>query len=141
MRFHDFHLESYTVSRFGADITLHLVFDCAEQRRETSAIRFSDVEAYHFVHTGGAIITDIAEVPLTELLATVRDQLAESRRLHGGYSHWRDDRSEYAAALQQQGYRAWTVGSAIGFAGFVIGRAVEEVESDRRLHGLTRRCS
>jgi hypothetical protein len=130
VRFHDFHLESYTVSRFGADITLHLVYDDADQRRETSVIRFSDVEAYHFVHTGGAIITDIAVIPVAELLGRVGDQLAEWQRLHGGYSHWRDTPSAYAAALHQQGYRAWTIDSAIGFAGFVIGRAAEEVERE-----------
>jgi hypothetical protein len=128
VRFHDFHLESYTVTRFGAEITLHLVYDYAGQRRETSAIRFSDVEAYHFVHTGGAIITDIAEAPVAEVFARV-DQLADWQRLHGGYSHWHDDRSDYVAALQQQGCRAWTIDSAIGFAGFVIGRAVDEIEA------------
>ncbi len=84
MRFHDFHLAGYTVSDFGGTIVFDLVYDYPRQPPETSRIKFSDVAAYHFIHTGGAIILDIAELPLAELLQQVGDQLAEWWRLHGG---------------------------------------------------------
>jgi hypothetical protein len=114
------------VRDFGATIVLELVYDYPEQPREVSRIKFSDVAVYHFVHTGGAIILDIAELPLAELLQQIDDQLTESWRLHGGYAHWSDDRAKYLAALEQGGYHAWSIGSAVGFEGFVIARSVGE---------------
>ena len=106
MRFHDFHLASYTVSEFGSEILLDLVYDYPDKPRETSRIRFSDVAAYHFVHTGAALILDIAELPIAQLLQQIGDQLAEWWRLHGGYAHWSDDRAKYIATLEQEGYHA-----------------------------------
>jgi hypothetical protein len=126
VRFHDFHLAGYSVSDFGATIVLELVYDYPDQPAETSRIKFSDVEAYHFVHTGGAIIPDIAQVSLAELLQQVGDQLAEWWRLHDGYTHWDDDRAKYLAILEQNGYHAWSIDSAIGFEGFVIAKSVGE---------------
>jgi hypothetical protein len=126
VRFHDFHLAGYSVSDFSATIVLELVYDYPDQPAETSRIKFSDVEAYHFVHTGGAIILDIAQVSVAELLQQVGDQLAERWRLHGGYTHWDDDRAKYLATLEQNGYHAWTIDSAIGFEGFVIAKSVGE---------------
>jgi hypothetical protein len=123
VRFHDFHLAGYTVSDFGGTIVLELVYDYPDQPSETSRIKFSDVAAYHFVHTGGAIITEIEEVRVPQLLKQVGDQLAEWSRMHG-LLHWSDDRDQYAATLQQKGYRAWTIESAVAFEGFVIAKSV-----------------
>ena len=127
MRFHDFHLEGYTVSKFGCEIVLELFLEYADKPREESRIRFSDVVAYDFLHTGAAIITDIDEVPISEFVQKLGDQLAESWRCHGGYRHWDDDRTKYIATLEQNGYHAWTIGSAIGFEGFIIAKSVGEV--------------
>jgi hypothetical protein len=129
MRFHDFHLSGYTVSDFGGTITLHLVFDYPELPKQKSHIRFSDVAAYDFVHTGGAIITGIDEVSLEGLLASVGNDLVEWWRLHGGYAHWRDDPAEYLDRLQAANCKAWLLTSAIGFGGFVIAYAIGEVEA------------
>ena len=126
MRFHDFHLADYTVSDFGSTVVLELVYDYPDQPRETSRIKFSDVAAYHFVHTGGATILDITELPVAELLQQVGDRLAEWWRLHGGFAHWSDDRARYLATLEQGGYHAWTIDSAVGFEGFVIAKSVGE---------------
>ena len=126
MRFHDFHLAGYTVSDFGGTIVFDLVYDYPRQPPKTSRIKFSDVAAYHFIHTGGAIILDIAELPLAELLQQVGDQLAEWWRLHRGFAHWSDDRAKYLATLEQEGYHAWTIDSAVGFEGFVIAKSVAE---------------
>ena len=128
MRFHDFHLSGYSVSDFGGTIVLHLVYDYPDQPRETSHIKFTDVAAYHFVHTGGAIITDIAEIPLSELIAEIGTQLAEWWKLHGGYAHWSDDSAKYLETLEQSGYHAWTISSAIGFEGFVIVKGIQATE-------------
>jgi hypothetical protein len=68
MRFHDFHLSGYSVRKFGGEVVLHLIYDYPAQPPEESHIRFGDVEFYHFVHTGGAIILDIAEISLSDLL-------------------------------------------------------------------------
>ena len=124
MRYHDFHLAGYAVSDFGATIVLDLVGP--GESREMSRIQFADVAAYHFVHTGGAIITDIAEVPLPEFVQQNGQQLADWCRLHGGYNHWSDDRAKYIATLEQGGYHAWTIDSAVGFEGFVIAKSVRE---------------
>jgi len=130
MRFHDFHLEGYTVAKFGGEITLNLVWNYPDQPFERSLIRFSDVAAYHFIHTGGAIITEITEMPLTSLFDKYCEQMTEWWRLHGGFPHWKDERAEYVEILKQKGYAAWLIESAVGFEGFVIARSVEEVVSD-----------
>jgi hypothetical protein len=125
MRFHDFHLAGYSVADFGATIILDLIHDRPDRGREVSRIKFSEVAAYHFVHTGSSIIVDITEVPVDELLRKVGDDLAEWWRLYGGYIHWCDDRPAYVAGLEREGYRAWVIDSAVGFEGFVIARSIE----------------
>jgi hypothetical protein len=126
MRFHDFHLTGYVVSDFGATIVLDLVHDTPDHPSETSCIKFIGVAAYHFVHTAGAIITDIAERPLAKLLQQIGEQLTEWRRLHGGFAHWGDDHAKYLAMLELHGYRAWTISSDAGFDGFVIAESIVE---------------
>jgi hypothetical protein len=124
MRYHDFHLASYTVSDFGNTITLHLIYDYPGQAKEESVIRFSDVAVYHFVYTTPAIITNINEEPIENLLHENWSDLAEWSRLNGGYHLWDDDPDIYRAKLEKAGYHAWNITSAIGFHGFVIAKAV-----------------
>jgi hypothetical protein len=130
VRFHDFHLAGYTVSDFGGTIVLDLVYDYPDQPRETSRIKFSDVASYHFIHTCGAIILDIAQVPIPDLIQEVGDQLAEWCRLHGSNNLWSDDRTKYIETLENLGYHGWTIDSAIGFEGFVIAKTAEEIEDE-----------
>jgi hypothetical protein len=129
MRFHDFHLSGYSVRKFGGEIVLHLIYDDPPQSPEESHIRFSDVEFYHFVHTGGAIILDIAEVSLSELLDRFGDRMSDWNRQHG-ISRWHDDRVRYQAALESDSLRAWEIGSAVGFAGVVIAKTIQDVTSE-----------
>ena len=124
MRYHDFHLEGYAVTNFGSEIVLDLVRNYSKPLPERSRIHFSDVATYHFIHTGNTIITEITETSLSDLLAKYGDQLTEWWRLYGGILHWKDDRAGYIETLQQKGYSAWTIHSAIGFEGFVIARAI-----------------
>jgi hypothetical protein len=126
VRFHDFHLAGYTVGKLGNEIVLDLINDSADGSREISRIKFADVTAYHFVHTGAAIIIDIAEISIAVLLSEVGDQLAEWWRQHGGYQYWNDDRTKYSTELQQNAYRAWKIESAVGFEGFVIAKSIAE---------------
>ena len=126
MRFHDFHLSGYSVRKFGGEIVLHLVYDYPPQPPEESHIRFADVDFYHFVHTGGAIILDIAEISLSDLLDRFSDRMAEWDRQHG-ISRWQDDRAKYQAALEAEALRAWEIASAVGFAGIVIAKTIEDV--------------
>ncbi len=121
-------MAGYTVSDFGGTISLHLVYDYPNQAKQQSVIRFSEVAAYHFVHTGAAVINNISELPLVELLARVGPHLTEWWRGHGGYALWDDDPARYRAKLEGSDYRAWTIDSAIGFEGFVIAKAVAQVE-------------
>lgn len=130
MRYHDFQLEGYAVRKFGTEIVFDLVWNYPDSPFERSRICFSDVVAYHFIHTGGAIITELAEVPLPDFFRAHGDQLAEWQRLHGGFRFWNDNRAEYFETLKQRGYSAWSIDSAIGFEGFVIAHSVGEVASE-----------
>ena len=125
MRYHDFHLEGYAVTKFGGEIVLDLVWNYPDSPFERSRILFTDVATYHFIHTCGAIITEITETSLPDLLTKYGDQLANWERMYG-VSHWKDDRTKYIETLQQKGYSAWVIHSAIGFHGFVIARSVGE---------------
>jgi hypothetical protein len=61
MKYHDYHLQGYTVADFGGKVTLHLVLDYPGRSRDESYIEFSRVALYNFTHTTAAIVTDIVE--------------------------------------------------------------------------------
>jgi hypothetical protein len=129
MRFHDFHLRGYDVRESGGEIVLHLIDDYPPRPAEESHIRFRDVEFYHFVQTGGAIILDIAEIPLTEFIDRFADRLAEWDWQHG-VSRWHSDRTLYQAALESESLHAWEIASAVGFGGVVLAKAIEDVTQE-----------
>jgi hypothetical protein len=113
------------VSGFGNKITLNLIFDYPNRPKEKSSIEFTDVIAYNFIHTGGTIIADIDEISLTELLKKVGGNLLEWSHQHGGLKFLDKDLSVYKAKLENEGYKSWSIGSAIGFEGFVIAKSVK----------------
>lgn len=118
MRCHDFHLTGYEVRRGGAEIVLHLLDDYPPRPTEESHVKFSEVEIYHFLHTGGSIIFGIDEVPLPQVLDQIWDRLLAWVHQQGGVDHWdRDDRASYQAKLEAESYKAWDISSSIGFAG------------------------
>lgn len=123
MHFHDFHLDGYEVTQQGRAIVLHLSKPSADGERVDSRIAFSDVVLYDFTHTGGAILTDIREEPVTSL---VRERASDIAAWHArsGVHLWCDSAEKYSADLQHGGYRAWRIESAIGFDGFVIAREI-----------------
>jgi hypothetical protein len=126
MRYHDFHLREYRVSDFGKRITLHLVYDYAGTPKEESYIEFSDVALYNFTHTGGAIITDVEEATLGDLIGEVGGALVGWHKQHG-VAGWKSTLEDYRAALELTGHRAWRIDSAIGFCGFVVAKSVCQV--------------
>ncbi|HEY5346353.1 MAG TPA: hypothetical protein VIK62_08430 [Verrucomicrobiae bacterium] len=125
MNYHDYHLRSYSVSDFGNTITLDLVCDYPNSPKDESKIEFTDVVAYHFIHTGGTIITEIDEIPVIELLEKVGDSLLEWSHQHGGLKFLNKDLSAYKTKLEGEGYKSWSIESVIGFEGFVIAKKVE----------------
>ena len=126
MRCHDFHLSGYEVRQFGGEIVLHL-----EVAGEQSHVRFSEVELYHFVHTGGTIIFGIDEVPVSQILDEFWERILHWAKQHGGVPHWdRDDRASYQAKIEADGHKAWDISSSIGFAGFVIAKSIADVTDE-----------
>jgi hypothetical protein len=83
LRYHDFHLRGYAASDFGTTIALDLVYDYPGHDKAQSRISFSEVACYSFVHTSGAIITDIDEVPVTSLVADEAAFFTEQAHLLG----------------------------------------------------------
>jgi len=132
MRYHDFHLREYRVSDFGKHITLDLVYDYAGKPKEQSQIEFSDVALYNFTHTGGAIITDIDETSVDDLLSEVGASLSVWSQKHG-VTGWRDNLENYRTTLESAGHKAWRVVSAIGFYGFVVAKSVHQVAPNKSL--------
>lgn len=129
MRYHDFHLRGYEVGNCGASITLDLVSDYPDREKEESAIEFSDVLAYRFIHTGGAIIVDILEIPIGVFLAKHEVELARWAHQHG-LGHWQDNTKVFQDKLEATGYRAWEIDSAIGFEGLVIAKGVRQLPNE-----------
>lgn len=126
MRCHDFHLSGYEVRQFGGEIVLHL-----EVAGEESHIRFSEIELYHFAHTGGTIIFGIDEVPVSQILDESWERILHWAKQHGGVPHWdRDDRASYQAKIEADGYKAWDISSSIGFAGFVIAKSIADATDE-----------
>jgi hypothetical protein len=123
MDFHDYHLRGYSVSDFGSTVTLDLLYDYEGRPRRQSTIAFTGVTLYHFTHTGGAIITDITEVPVVEQITEVAEDLACWHKWYGLVG-WGDGIETYKAYVANQGFRAWTIDSAIGFAGFVVAKHI-----------------
>jgi len=126
MRYHDFHLREYRVSDFGKRITLDLVYDYAGRPKDESQIEFSDVALYNFTHTGGAIVTDIEETSLDDLMKEVGSSVVSWHHQHG-LTGWRDNLENYRSTLESAGQKAWRIESAIGFYGFVVARSVHQV--------------
>jgi hypothetical protein len=124
MKYHDFRLRRYSVEQFGSRIALDLVFDHPGRKKEESRIVFTEVACYSFDHSAGAIITEIEEVEIESLAQEEEQKLSFFAQQHG-LKHWRTDLSDYVATLRKEQLRGWRIGSAIGFGGFVIARAID----------------
>jgi hypothetical protein len=126
MRFHDYHLIGYEVRDRGETIVFDLLFDYPEHEKLHSKIKFHNVVVYNFIHTNQAIILDIEELPVDDLLEEVGDSMAEWSRLQGVLG-WSGDLQHYKQYLDSNAYKAWRIESAIGFYGFVVAKAVSNV--------------
>jgi hypothetical protein len=79
--------------------------------------------------TPAARILDISQVSLSQVLDTFGDRMSEWHRQHGIF-RWDDDRRKYQAALELDSLRAWEIASAVGFAGVVIAKTIEDVTAE-----------
>jgi len=126
LRYHDYHLKGYRVDDFGNTITLDLIFDYPERKVDSSMIQFTDVVLYHFVHSSGAIITDIESTPVSKVIADHSKEITEwANQL--GVAKWTASVQGYAECLESEGYLSWYIESAIGFHGFVIAKAIVQM--------------
>ncbi|HZL14339.1 MAG TPA: hypothetical protein VFC85_09385 [Verrucomicrobiae bacterium] len=126
MNYHDYHLRSYSVSDFGKTITLDLVYDYPNSPKDESKIEFSEVVAYNFIHSGGAIILDITETPLSKISKEVEIDLINYAHQFGGtIIKFQNGLELNKAMLEKEGYKLWTIWSAIGFGGIIIAKSVK----------------
>jgi len=123
MRYHDYHLDKYEVSKGGETIAFYLVYEYPEEETDKSVITFTDVALYNFTHTAGAIITDIYDEPVREFISKWGKEIQEWNRMQG-VRYFKDSLEDYASSLESEGYKAWVIESAIGFYGFVIAKGV-----------------
>ena len=123
MRYHDYHIAGYKVSDRGETITFDLVFDYPEKETNLSTITFTGVALYNFAHTNSAIITDLYEVPVPELLKEIGPSVIEWNRMYS-VKGFKETNEQYCQFLQSEGCIAWRIETAIGFYGFVIAKAV-----------------
>ena len=124
MQYHDYHLRGYSVSDFGNTITLDLVFDYPNRPKIESAIKFSDVVAYKFVHTGGAIIVDILQTKLSAISKELDNELTQWARQYG-LIYYEGNLEICKAKLEELGYKAWEICSAVGFGGLIVAKDVK----------------
>ena len=123
MRCHDYHLSRYEVADGGKTVVLHLVRSYPGEEIDRSRITFHEVAFYNFIHTDGAIITDIDEISIQEFIAECGEQLKEWDRKYG--LRLFENLDSYAETLQNSRYKVWRVESAIGFWGLVVAREVK----------------
>ena len=124
MRFHDFSLLGYQVIDGGETIIFDLLYEYPNEKSKASCIRFTGVAIYNFAHTAKAIITDIYETPVSEMLTNYRSDIEKWARLYS-LKFWQDDGLVgYIKRLEADGYKAWKIESAIGFQGFIVARKV-----------------
>jgi hypothetical protein len=128
VRYHDYHLCGYEVDSRSGTITLHLMYDYPDIPKQESHIQFANVILYNFTHTAGAIITDIEEVPVPELLSEIGDSVSGWASAYG-VDGWGKSPEQYRAFLEAGHYKAWHIESAIGFSGFVIAKSVSQLNS------------
>lgn len=120
MRYHDHHLRGYTVSNFGADVVLDLLYRYPGQPDRESTVRVSGVRLHHFELTAPAILTSIEEVPVRDFVNVWSSRL-KKWAVSQGLQDWTQDEQQLASAWEAAGLKAWEIGSAIGFSGFVVG--------------------
>jgi hypothetical protein len=132
VKYHDYRLNGYEVSDGGTRLTLHLVYDYAGKPRDESYIEFANVSLYHFVHTGGAIVTDVEETSLDDLLEELSESLPKWH-VAQGLSGWRSSPEQYRQYLDERHCKAWRIESAIGFYGIVFAESVAQVTPNNRL--------
>ena len=121
---HDYHLLEYRVADFGRTIEFDLRLT-SEKSSESLSFKFEKVLFYHFTHTQSAVLSNVIHVSLLELLEERWESFVAWNEQHG-IEHFVPDRLEFTSILMDEGYTAWELCSALGFAGFVIAKEVSQ---------------
>ncbi len=124
--YHDFDLRGYEVRDYGRTIVLDLFYKW--EPVSYSRLKFQDVESYRFTHTGGAIITDIFEVPFMEALRDLHLDFRGRLDQIGGLEVNFHTNEEYGNYFTSQGLKTWLILSAIGFEGMVVARSLISID-------------
>ena len=123
MKYHDYHILSYSVDCQEGVISLNLGRpDQSETPNEK--IIFSGVVGYHFQDAMGSIILDLEEKEIKEFIEQNSEAFRESYRLHGIPKFWREELKETLSELK--GKRLWEITSSIGFYGYVIASQINQ---------------
>jgi hypothetical protein len=125
--YHDFHLRGYTVGDYGRCIILDLMSGSAPKRE--TLLKFTGVESYRFLHTGGAIITYILKVPFMDAIRETGADFTRELIQHGGLSVSFGSNEEYGLHFENKGFHTYLIHSAIGFAGMVVARSLESPQA------------
>ncbi|MBC7979132.1 MAG: hypothetical protein H7Y36_01045 [Armatimonadetes bacterium] len=127
--YHDFHLRGFTVQDYGQSIILDLTSGFEPKR--VTILEFSGVVSYRFLHTGGAIITYILEVPFMDAVRETGADFPQEFREHGGLSVDFKSNEEYGTYFENEGFHTWLIHSAIGFIGMVVGRGLGSAQAEQ----------
>jgi hypothetical protein len=98
-----------------------LIIDYPGQERDESCISFTGVALYHFIHASAAIILDIEEIPVPNLLKEWGSEIAEWNRMHD-VRLWKDNLQDYSLRLQSDGYEAWRMSPQLAFMALSLQR-------------------
>lgn len=105
MDYHDWHLSGYSVADFGQTIILHLIWQYPDSENRESDIEFTDVAAYHFIHTDGTIITDIEEFPVAPFIDE-HEEFFKSTAKRQGLRHWGKSMDAYKRYIVEQKFKS-----------------------------------
>ena len=118
MRYHDYHLDSYTISDTDRTITLNLSLG-----EDISFIEFRGVSFHHFTHTEGTILLELEELPLRKFIDSKYQQIEAWNQVFG-VRDFVQGKQAYIDNLEQLGLKVWGISSSIGFTGFVLCKEV-----------------
>lgn len=127
MEYHDWHLSGYSVTDFGQNIILHLAWNYPDSDYRENHIEFSDVAAYHFLHTDGTILTVLKEFHVSSFIDDHEDYFKTTAQQQG-LRYWDGDFTKYKQHIVGQNYKSWGILSAIGFEGFIMAKSVQEIK-------------
>ena len=134
MKYHDYHILSYSVDCQAGVITLDLGRPNQPEIPKEKII-FSGVVGYQFHDAMGSIILDVEEKEIREFIEERSETFTESYRLNGIPKFWREEMNQTLKELE--GKCVWKITSSIGFDGYVVASKIHQPEQDAALNSGT----